>query len=54
MEKSKFTNRVNLSQSCDKPGRFRKESDHSECPFDQDYICDRHYREVKTSVMRKG
>jgi len=54
MEKCKFTNRVNLSQSCDQPGRFRKESDHPEWPFDQDYLCDRHYRQVKTRVMRKG
>jgi hypothetical protein len=54
MEKCKFTNRINLSQSCDQPGRFRKESDHPEWPFDQDYLCDRHYRQVKTRVMRKG
>lgn len=54
MEKCKFVNSVNLSQSCDQPGRFRKESDHPEWPFDQDYLCDRHYKQVKTRVMRKG
>jgi hypothetical protein len=53
MEKCKFVNSVNLSQSCDQPGRFRKESDHPEWPFDQDYLCDRHYKQVKTRVMRK-
>ena len=54
MEKCKFVNKVNLSQSCDQPGRFRKESYHPEWPFDQDYLCDRHYKQVKTRVMRKG